>query len=46
MVNIMKLSKQKSAAAIDKAKRRLENPVTEAQKAEKATTDAERQRKI
>ena len=42
----MKLPKEKSAAAAREAKRRLENPLTEAQKAEKATVDAERLRKI
>jgi hypothetical protein len=39
----MKLPKEKSAA---EAKRRLENPLTEAQKAEKAAVDAERLCKI
>ena len=38
----MKLPKQKCAVVVDKAKRRLENPVTEAQKAEKSTVNAER----
>ena len=38
--------KEKSAAAARDAKRRLENPVTEAQKAEKAADDAEQLRKI
>ncbi len=33
----MKLPKEKSAAAARDAKRRLENPLTKAQKAEKAT---------
>jgi len=33
----MKLPKQKIAAVVDKAKRRLENPVTKAQKAEKSS---------
>ena len=43
----MKLQKEKSAAAANKAKRRLENPLTEAQKAEKAAAyEAERLRKI
>ena len=42
----MKLPKQKSAAVVDKAKRRLENPVAKAQKFEKAADDAERLRKI
>ena len=42
----MKLPKEKSAAAAREAKRRLENPVTEAQKVEKATAEAERLRKI
>ena len=46
-VSIMKLQKEKSAAAVNKAKRRLENPLTEAQKAEKdAADEAERLRKI
>jgi alkanesulfonate monooxygenase SsuD/methylene tetrahydromethanopterin reductase-like flavin-dependent oxidoreductase (luciferase family) len=40
------LPKEKSAAAIREAKRRLENPLTEAQKAEKAADDVERLRKI
>jgi len=39
----MKLPKQKYAVVVvDKAKRRLENPLTQAQKAEKVTDDAER----
>ena len=43
----MKLQNEKSAAVANKAKRRLENPLTEAQKAEKAANDeAERLRKI
>ncbi len=42
----MKLPNLKSAAAAREAKRRLENPLTEAQKAEKAEVDAERLRKI
>ncbi len=42
----MKLSKEKSAAAARHAKRRLENPLTKAQKTEKAEVDAERLRKI
>ncbi len=43
----MKLRKGKYAAVAKKAKRRLENPLTKAQKAEKAAVDeVERQRKI
>ena len=42
----MKLPKQKSAVVVDKAKRRLENPLTNAQKAGKVTGDAVRLRKI
>ena len=42
----MKLSNEKSAAAAREAKRRLENPLTEAQKVEKAAVEAERLRKI
>ncbi len=42
----MKLQKQKSAVVVDNAKRRLENPLTEAQKVEKAAVEAERRRKI
>jgi hypothetical protein len=42
----MKLPKDKFVAAARDAKRRLENPVTKAQKAEKATVEAERLRKI
>jgi hypothetical protein len=42
----MKLPKEKSAASAREAKRRLENPLTKAQKAEKAADDAERLRKI
>ncbi len=42
----MKLPKEKSAAAARNAKRRLENPLTEAQNTEKAPVDAERLRKI
>ena len=42
----MKLPKEKSAAAARHAKRRLENPLIEAQKAEKDEVDAERLRKI
>ena len=42
----MKLPKEKSTVAARDAKRRLENPLTEAQKVEKASTGAERLRKI
>ncbi len=42
----MKLPKEKSAAAARHAKRRLENPLTKAQKAENAAVEAERLRKI
>ncbi len=42
----MKLLKEKSNAAAREAKRRLENPLTEAQKVEKAAVNAERLRKI
>ena len=42
----MKLPNEKSAAAAREAKRRLENPLTEAQKAEKVAVEAERLRKI
>ncbi len=42
----MKLPKEKFAVAAREAKRRLENPLTKAQKAEKAAFDAERLRKI
>ena len=43
----LKLQNEKFAAATNKAKSRLENPFTEAQKAEKAADDeAERLRKI
>ena len=43
----MKLPKEKSATAAREAKRRLENPLTEAQKVdEKVATEAERLRKI
>ncbi len=42
----MKLPKEKSAAAARHAKRRLENPLTKAQKAEKAEVDAERLTKV
>jgi hypothetical protein len=42
----MKLPKEKSAAAALHAKRRLENTLTKAQKAEKAAVEAERLRKI
>jgi hypothetical protein len=42
----MKLPNEKTAAAARDAKRRLENPLTEAQKAEKAAVEAERLRKI
>ena len=42
----MKLPKEKSSAAARDAKCRLENPLTEAQKAEKAAVEAERLRKI
>jgi hypothetical protein len=40
----MKIPKEKSAAAAREAKHRLENPLTEAQKAEKDAVDAERLR--
>ena len=43
---IMKLSKEKSAVAAREAKRRLENPLTEAQKAGKFASEAKRLRKI
>ena len=42
----MKLSNEKSEASARDGKRRLENPLTEAQKAKKAAADAERLRKI
>ena len=42
----MKLPKERSAAAAREAKHRAENPLTEAQKAEKTEVDAERLRKI
>ena len=42
----MKVPKEKSAAAARVAKRRLENPLTKAQKIEKAAAEAERQRKF
>ncbi len=42
----MKLPNEKYVAAAREAKRRLENPLTEAQKAEKSTVEAERLRKI
>ena len=42
----MKLPKEKFEAAASDAKRRLENPLTKAQKAEKAAAKAERLRKI
>ncbi len=42
----MKSTKQKSAAAAREAKRRLKNPLTETQKADKAAVEAERIRKI
>ena len=42
----MKASKENTVAAARKAKRRLENPLTEAQKVEKVDAEAERQRKI
>ncbi len=42
----MKLPKEKSAAAARHAIRRLENPLTEAQKAEKAEVEADQIRKI
>ncbi len=42
----MKLPKEKSAAAARHAKRRLENPLKEAQKAGKVAVEAERLRKI
>ena len=42
----MKLPKEKSTVAAREAKRRLENPLTEAQKVEKATVEVERLRKI
>jgi len=38
----MKLPKEKSAAAAREATRRLENPLTKVQKAEKAAVDADR----
>jgi hypothetical protein len=42
----MKLPNEKYAVAAREAKRRLENPLREAQKAEKAAVEAERLRKI
>ncbi len=42
----MKLLNEKTAAAAREAKRRFKNPVTEAQKAEKAAVEAEQLRKI
>jgi hypothetical protein len=42
----MKASKEKTAVAGRDAKRRLENPLTEAQKVEKVAAEIERQRKI
>ena len=42
----MKASKEKIAATARKAKRRLENLMTEAQKAEKVVAEVESQRKI
>ena len=42
----MKLPKMKFAVAACGAKRRLENPLTETQKAEKDAVNAERLRKI
>ncbi len=42
----MNLPKEKSTVAERETKRRLENPLTEAQKAEKVAVDAERLRKI
>ncbi len=42
----MKLPKEKSAATAREAKRRVENPLTKAQKSEKAAVEAERLRKI
>jgi hypothetical protein len=42
----MKASKEKNAAAARHAKPRLENPLTEVQRAEKVVAEAERQRKI
>ena len=42
----MKASKETTAVATRKAKRRLENPLTEAQKAEKNVAEVERYRKV
>jgi len=42
----MKLPKEKSAVAARHAKRRLESPLTKAQKAEKVAAEVERLRKI
>jgi hypothetical protein len=42
----MKLPKEESATAAREAKRRLENPLTKAQKSEKAAVEAERLHKI
>ncbi len=41
----MKVPKEKTAAAARDAKRRLENPLTESQKAERVAVEAERQQK-
>ena len=41
----MKVQKMKTAVAVRKTKRRLENPLTEAQKSEKVAAEAERLRK-
>ena len=41
----MKSTEEKTAAAARDSKRRLENPLAEAQKAEKAATEPERLRK-
>ena len=41
----MKAAKDKTSVAARKSKRRLENPLTEAQKAEKVVAEVERQRK-
>jgi hypothetical protein len=40
----MKLPNEKTAVAANKAKRRLENPLTKAQKAEKVAVETERLR--
>ena len=42
----MKATKEKTAVAAREAKRRLENPVTDAQKSEKFVVEVERQQKI